>query len=207
MKKIVTRSLIGAALFTSLAACEDKQGDTHVTYKNTQPKHAPGADTISAADETMAPVSRVAQEDETDDRLAFGERSKHGQYYVSTTDAQFYPVKGAKQVNTHYIVVSVQFQRTPNEHSTVVLNDTTLTLQDTATYQTYEPSDGGNLSTETPHTLWTAFSSPSLSDDEPLNLDVAFKIPKKANHTYNLLITQQSERADVFKFEEAKQDY
>jgi len=79
----------------------------------------------------MAPVSRVAQEDETDDRLAFGERSKHGQYYVSTTDAQFYPVKGAKQVNTQYIVVSVQFQRTPNEHSTVVLNDTTFTLLST----------------------------------------------------------------------------
>ncbi|MGE1113824.1 hypothetical protein ACQJ0K_18905 [Priestia megaterium] len=207
MKKIVTRSLVAAVLFTGLTACEDKQGDTHVTYKKPQPKHAPGADTISATDETMAPVSRVAQEDETDDRLAFGERSKHGQYYVSTTDAQFYPVKGAKQVNTQYIVVSVQFQRTPNEHSTVVLNDTTFTLQDTATYQTYEPSDGGNLSTETPHTLWTAFSSPSLSDDEPLNLDVAFKIPKKSNHTYNLLITQQSERADVFKFEEAKQDY
>ncbi|MDO6848965.1 hypothetical protein Q4S57_13470 [Priestia megaterium] len=203
MKKIVIRSLVAAVLFTGLAACEDKQGDTHVTYKAPQPKHAPGADTISAADETMAPVSRVAQEDETDDRLAFGERSKHGQYYVSTTDAQFYPVKGAKQINTQYIVVSVQFQRTPNEHSTVV----TFTLQDTATYQTYEPSDGGNLSTETPHALWTAFSSPSLSDDEPLNLDVAFKIPKKANHTYNLLITQQSERADVFKFEEAKQDY
>ncbi|WP_238158829.1 hypothetical protein [Priestia megaterium] len=126
---------------------------------------------------------------------------------MSTTDAQFYPVKGAKQVNTQYIVVSVQFQRTPNEHSTVVLNDTTFTLQDTATHQTYEPSDGGNLATETPHTLWTTFSPPSLSDDEPLNLDVAFKIPKKDNHTYNLLITQQSERADVFKFEEAKQDY
>jgi len=63
----------------------------------------------------MAPVSRVAQEGETDDRLAFGERSKHGQYYVSTMDAQFYPVIGAKQVNTQYIVVSVQFQRTPEE--------------------------------------------------------------------------------------------
>jgi len=149
MKKIVIRSLVAAVLFTGLAACEDKQGDTHVTYKAPHPKHAPGADTISAADETMAPVSRVAQEDETDDRLAFGERSKHGQYYVSTTDAQFYPVKVAKQINTQYIVVSVQFQRTPNEHSTVVLNDTTFTLQDTATYQTYEPSDGGNLSTET----------------------------------------------------------
>ncbi|USL27022.1 hypothetical protein [Priestia megaterium] len=58
-----------------------------------------------------------------------------------------------------------------------------------------------------PYILWTAFSSPSLSDDEPINLDVAFRIPKKANHTYNLLITQQSERADVFKFEEAKQNY
>ncbi|MBA9038128.1 putative small lipoprotein YifL [Bacillus aryabhattai] len=33
MKKIVTRSLVAAALFTSLAACEDKQGDTHVAYK------------------------------------------------------------------------------------------------------------------------------------------------------------------------------
>ncbi|MGG4385661.1 hypothetical protein ABEX08_26990 [Priestia megaterium] len=115
-------------MFTNLAACEDIQDDTHVTYKTPQPKHAPGADTISATDETMAPVSRVAQEGETDDRLAFGERSKHGQYYVSTTDAQFYPVIGAKQVNTQYIVVSVQFQRTPNEHSTVVLNDTTFTL-------------------------------------------------------------------------------
>lgn len=83
MKKIVTRSLVAAVLFTSLAACEDKQGDTHVTYKNPQPKHAPGADTISATDETMAPVSRVATEDETDDQLAFGEQSKHGQYYVS----------------------------------------------------------------------------------------------------------------------------
>ncbi|MET3688373.1 putative small lipoprotein YifL [Priestia megaterium] len=40
MKKIVTRSLVAAVLFTGLAACEDKQGDTHVTYKNSQPKHA-----------------------------------------------------------------------------------------------------------------------------------------------------------------------
>ncbi|CJH04000.1 Uncharacterised protein [Streptococcus pneumoniae] len=33
MKKIVTRSLVAAVLFTGLAACGDKQGDTHVTYK------------------------------------------------------------------------------------------------------------------------------------------------------------------------------